>query len=153
MGNCAASRHRKLDLQMELTYVADGGGPMVCMYYDGDPPENSVGDILWCARKKFQEGEEAGVEVHLWNVSICCMDDWREGLGIFGVKPGCELPTVVLHAPGRTYRQPIATLEGNEDTQPLEVLEAMRRSWPRELSDRLWGELESVLGAGAIGHK
>mmetsp|Transcript_75906 Transcript_75906/g.201666 ORF Transcript_75906/g.201666 Transcript_75906/m.201666 type:complete len:185 (-) Transcript_75906:67-621(-) len=153
MGNCSTARHRKVDLQMELSYVSDGGGPMVCLYYDGDPPVGSVGSKLWSAKRRLQPAEptalgvpdESNIDVFLWDVSISLATDWRKGLEIFGVTDECQLPAVVLHEPSRTYRKATRTLYGAEASEPEAVLQAMHDCWRKHLSDAQWDELSRSL--------
>lgn len=150
MGGCGSSRRRSVDLQMELTYATDGGGPMVCMYYAGAPPEGSVGCLLSNAQPQLETCEEVEFDVYLWDVNEVNAEDWRTGLCHFGIPENCQLPAIVIHAPSRSYRQALKTLEGAHSTRPDNVLQAMKESWPRELPDELWDALSEVLGSKSV---
>lgn len=153
-GLCGTGRRKALDLQMEVTYATDGGGPMICMYYAGDPPDDSTGALLAGVHPKLRAlPRSVDFEIYLWDVTLTGASDWRAGLNHFGISESCELPAIVLHAQSRSYRQPLRTLEGWGETQPERVLQAMRECWSAGMSDELWEVLTGALGPGAAsGH-
>mmetsp|Transcript_11061 Transcript_11061/g.25992 ORF Transcript_11061/g.25992 Transcript_11061/m.25992 type:complete len:160 (-) Transcript_11061:73-552(-) len=151
MGVCGSRTRRSVDLQMELTYAMDGGGPMVCMYYSGAPPEGSAGSLLWNAQHDLEiccEGLD--FSVFLWDVTEVNAEDWRTGLDHFGIPEECQLPAIVIHAPSKSYRQALQTLEGLQSTRPENVLQAMKEAWPRELPGDLWDMLSEILGSKSV---
>mmetsp|Transcript_99583 Transcript_99583/g.321063 ORF Transcript_99583/g.321063 Transcript_99583/m.321063 type:complete len:164 (+) Transcript_99583:77-568(+) len=148
--NCGSARRRSVDLPMELTYAADGGGPMISMYYSGAPPEGSVGCLLSIAQPQLLASEAAPLDIYLWDVSDVNTADWRNGLCHFGIPANCQLPAIVIHGPSRTYRQALKTLQGAHNTRPDNVLHALKEAWPRELPDETWDALSEVLGAKSV---